>query len=292
LAIKVLNKTNKEVIKQIKEVEIACKAYDKTNGSITLDTSLNYDQEMKSLFLFYADNILVSVLSIFMPLANQAEISGFTLPEHRRKGYFKELLNKAIEELKNYEKIDLLFVCEPQSVDGKEFIRKYGAKLDFTEYFLRYKGFQVEAGKRHFPEIKLQEAGLTDLDAIIDLSRQIFNDEYENAKSIIEKSIKAGDRTQYLAILNGHPIGIGAVSIERDEASIFGLGISPQFQGKGFGKELLNLILNDLKNKNIKNIVIEVDSNNKNAFHLYCKCGFEAETSFDYYRKCITAVSV
>lgn len=78
---------------------------------------------------------------------------------------------------------------------------------------------------------------------------------------------------------------MGSVSIENDEASIFGLGIAPQYQGKGFGRELLNLIAADLKNKGIENITIEVDSTNKNAFNLYKKFGFEVETSFDYYRK-------
>ena len=100
MGIKILNKTSKEITEQIKEVEIICKTYDKINGNMYLDTSLNFSPEMKSLFLFYKDNKLISVLSIFMPTAAEAEISAYTLPEYRLKGYFKKLLIEATEELK------------------------------------------------------------------------------------------------------------------------------------------------------------------------------------------------
>jgi ribosomal protein S18 acetylase RimI-like enzyme len=287
LTIKVLSKIGEKVIRQIREAEIICKIYDKTNGNISLDNSLNFDPDMKSLFLFYEDNKLISILSIFMPTEKEAEISAYTLPGYRRKGYFKKLLNAAIEELKKYEQVELLFVCEPQSKDGKEAIKKLDAELYFTEYFLRFKGSSSNLEKEQFSRIKLHEAHLNDLEAIVALSQQIFNYNYEDAKSIITKSLKADNRTQYIAILNENLIGIGAVSFDSYEASIFGLGISPKHQGKGFGKEILNLILKDLKKKDIQNVSIEVDSTNKNAFNLYVKCGFEIETSYNYYRKLI-----
>jgi ribosomal protein S18 acetylase RimI-like enzyme len=288
LNIKVLSETNDKISKQIREVEIICKTYDKTKGNIFLDKSLNFDQGMKSLFLFYDDNKLISLISIFMPTAKEAEISAYTLPGYRRKGYFKKLLTKAIEELKKYKQLDLLFVCETQSKDGKKAINKLGGELSFTEYFMRFKGSLSDLEKQQFSQINLQEAGLKDLEDIVVLSRQVFNCDYEDAESLRTKSLKADNRTQYIAILNDELIGMGAVSFESDEASIFGLGISPQYQGRGLGKELLNLILNDLKKKNIQNVSIEVNSRNKNAFNLYLKCGFEIETSYDYYRKPLT----
>ena len=285
MGIKILNKTSKEITEQIREVEIICKTYDKINGNMYLDTSLNFSPEMKSLFLFYKDNKLISVLSIFMPTAAEAEISAYTLPEYRRKGYFKKLLIEATEELKKYKKADLLFVCEPQSMDGKEAIKKLNAELHFTEYFLRYKGSASYLEIQQFSKIKLQEAGLKDLEDIVLLGQQVFNYSYGDAKSMIQKPLEADNRTQYIAILDNRLIGMGAVSFESDEASIFGLGISPKYQGKGLGKEFLNLILEDLKKKEIQNVSIEVDSSNKNAFNLYVKCGFEVETTYDYYRK-------
>jgi ribosomal protein S18 acetylase RimI-like enzyme len=288
LSIKVLSKINEEAAKQIREVENICKAHDKTNGNISLDSSLNFYPEMKSIFLFYEDDKLISLLSIFMPTEKEAEISAYTLPEHRRKGFFKKLLNKAIEELKKYKLTDLLFVCEPQSKDGREAIKKLDAELCFTEYFLRYRGSLMDLEKQQQSRIRLQMAVLKDLEAIAIMSQQIFNDNYEGSKSMAAKSFEADNRTQYIAVLDDKPVGVGAVSFENDEASIFGLGILPQYQGNGFGKEFFNLILLELKRKGLQNISIEVDSANKNALNLYVKSGFAVETSYDYYRKHMT----
>lgn len=285
LTIKFLSKPDEEIIKQIREVEIICKTHDKTNGSICLDASLNFYPELNNLFLLYEHNKLISLISIFMPTAHEAEISAYTLPAYRRNGHFKKLLNAVIEELKKYKQVDLMFVCEPQSKDGKKVIKKLCAELCFTEYFLRYKNSSGTFKKKQRSKIKLHEADLKDLEAIVSLCQQIFNNDYKDSKSMIIKSLKADNITQYTAILGDKLIGMAAVSSESGEASIFGLGISPQYRGKGFGKELLNLIIEELEKRDMRDITIEVDSINKNALHLYIKSGFEVETSYAYYKK-------
>jgi len=281
----ILNKPDKDIAKQISEVENLCKAHDKTKGNISLDQSLNFYPEMKSLFLLYEHDKLISLLSIFMPKANEAEISAYTLPGYRRKGYFKILLNKSIEELKKYGLIDILFVCETLSNDGRETMQKLDTKLCFTEYFLAHRGRLKDFNNKHITGIEIQKADFKHLDTIAALYQQIFGDDYKDAKSMIIKSLDADNRDQYIALFDNKPIGTAAVSFDGDGASIFGLGISPQYQGKGYGKELLNLILKELELKGIKKIFIEVDSFNKSALNLYLKSGFEIEFSYDYYRK-------
>lgn len=85
MPIKALNKINKKVIKEIREVEMVCQRHDKLNGSIFLDASLNFYPDIKNLFLFYEDNKLVSLMTMFIPTAWEAEISAYTLPEYRQK---------------------------------------------------------------------------------------------------------------------------------------------------------------------------------------------------------------
>lgn len=70
-----------------------------------------------------------------------------------------------------------------------------------------------------------------------------------------------------------------------DEISIFGFGIDEKFRGKGYGKQILNLIINKLISEGKRNITLEVDSNNEIAFNLYKKTGFETDVAFQYYRK-------
>lgn len=279
------SKVSEEAIKEIRQLETICKKHDKLTGDIFLDSSLNFNPNIKSLFLLYEDNKLLSLLIMFIPSQDEAEISSFTLPEYRRKGYFKELLAKASYELKKYEVSDILFVCEPQSLDGKAVIKKLEVNYDFTEYSLKYNQLNVTYPNQYLNKIELYKPNLQDSKILIDISQQIFNDSYENAETMVNKTFESSFRQQYLAILDKEFIGMGGVSFEQDGAYIFGFGIIPKYQGKGFGKDMLKLMLKDLINQNLEKIMIDVNSENEKAFNLYIKYGFEVGTAFEYFRK-------
>jgi ribosomal protein S18 acetylase RimI-like enzyme len=285
MLIKELKKASEEVIKEIRQLEDICKKHDKLTGNIFLDSTLNFNPDIKSLFLLYEDSKLISLLLMFIPTQNEAEISGFTLPEYRQKGYFKTLLARVNNELKKYEVLDILFVCEPQSLDGKAVIKKLEAKYDFTEYSLKYNQLNATSLNQYLNKIELYKPNLQDYEILIDLSQQIFDDSYEDAESMIIKAFESQSRQQYLAILDRESIGMGGVSFEQDGAYIFGFGIIPKYQGKGFGKAMLKLILKDLIEQNVEKILIEVNSENERAFNLYKKYGFEVQTAFEYFRK-------
>lgn len=284
MIIKEFSKPSEEEIKEIRQLESICKEYDKLTGEIFLDSSLNFNSDIKSLFLVYEDNKLISLLLMFIPTQDEAEISAFTIPEYRRRGFFKALLAKAINELKKYEVPDILFVCEPQSLDGKAVIEKLEANYDFTEYSLKYNKLNAKPDQ-YFNKIELYKPTLQDSKTLIHLSQQIFNDSYENAESMIMKEFESKFRQQYLGVINGEFIGIGGISFEQDGAYIFGFGIIPKYQGKGFGKAMLKLMLKSLVEQNIEKIMIDVNSENETAFNLYRKYGFEVQTAFEYFRK-------
>jgi len=276
---------SEEAIKEIRQIETICKKHDKLTGDIFLDSSLNFNPDIKSLFLLYEDNKLLSLLIMFIPTQDEAEISSFTLPEYRRKGYFKALLAKASNELKKYEVSDILFVCEPQSLDGKGVIKKLEANYDFTEYSLKYNQLNEACPNQYLNKIELYKPNLQDSKILIDISQQIFNDSYENAETMVSKTFESSFRQQHLAVLDREFIGMGGVSFEQDGAYIFGFGIIPKYQGKGFGKDMLKLMLQDLIKQNVKKIMIDVNSENEKAFNLYKKYGFEVQTAFEYFRK-------
>ena len=68
--------------------------------------------------MIYEDDKLVSFLTTFMPLCDEAEIIAFTHPEYRNRGYFKKLLKCAAESLKNAKVGKILFVVETKSKSG------------------------------------------------------------------------------------------------------------------------------------------------------------------------------
>lgn len=285
MIIKEISKVSEELMQEIRQLEAICKKHDNLRQDIFLDSSLNFNRDIKSLFLLYEDNKLISVLFMFIPTSDEAEISGFTRPEYRKNGYFNSLLDRAVNELKKYNVPDILFTCEAQSSDGKAAIKRLNADYDFAEYTLRYNKPHAEYSNKYLNKVELHKANREDTKTLVNISQQIFHDSYENAESMVMKAFECQFRQLYIVVLDGEAIGKGGISFEDEGAYIFGFGIVPKYQGKGFGKASLQLMLKEVAEQNIDKIVIEVDSKNESAFNLYKKCGFEVQTSYEYYRR-------
>ncbi len=285
MLIKELNCLDNELIKEIQELELKCKDFDGSKGTIFLDTELNFNKYIKSKFLMYEDNKLVSLLSIFIPTRHKAEVSAYTLPEYRKKGYFTALLQNAEKELKEYVVEDILFVCESKSTTGREVAKKINANHDFTEVSLKYADTVNNLFDSHKFLSRLCVPTIEDLETITYMSMDIFNEEYEDAKKMMQNTFESEERIQYATIFEDKYVGMGCVSFVGDEISIYELGVLPEYQGRGLGKELLLLILKDLTKKDCINISLEVNSTNEKAFELYKKNGFEVGISYDYYRR-------
>jgi len=284
LILKKMSDYSDNVVNEVHHLEQICKDQDNLKGSIFVDTTMNFNQKMNSIFLMYDGNQLISLLTMFVPTQHEAEITALTLPSHRGKGYFKKLLSKAVEELRKYEIPEVLFVVESQSTIGKQAIPHLEAQYDFTEYSMRLDD------RKYLPlvsnRLKFLKASEKDLKRMIDTSMKIFDDSYDDAEEMIVNIFQSATRDQYLGTLNDEIIGMGSSSRDGDEVSIFGFGITAEFRSKGYGYELLHLIVAQLRQqRDIREIVIEVDSNDAHAFKLYQKLGFQIETAFEYYRK-------
>lgn len=69
-----------------------------------------------------------------------------------------------------------------------------------------------------------------------------------------------------------------------DEATLFNLAIDPKWQSKGYGKALLQDLINRLRDKNISTLWLEVRESNQHAKQLYDKMGFnEVDIRKNYY---------
>lgn len=273
-----LQNLNEEYIKDIKKLEKTCKEYDGMSGDAFLSNELNFNKDIKCYFLLCEGETLISFIYMFMPTPKEAEISACTLPEHRYKGYFKTLLQKAMDELKKFNVNEILFVHEPASKEAKIVLDKLKAKYHFTEYLLFYQG--------GMPEESLQLVTVTknDMDHVIDLNIDIFNDSLSVSKSMVREAINSAKITPYMVMLDGEIMGVCNVNFESEDVSIFGLGILPKYQGLGYGKKMLNSLIEKLLSTGHKSITLEVNSQNSRAYNLYTKNGFKIKTQFDYYR--------
>lgn len=63
-----------------------------------------------------------------------------------------------------------------------------------------------------------------------------------------------------------------------DEATLFNIAVDPTYQGKGYGKQLLQALIAQLQQKQIMTLWLEVRASNTTAQKLYSSLGFNEVT--------------
>ena len=61
------------------------------------------------------------------------------------------------------------------------------------------------------------------------------------------------------------------------------IGIRPELQGRGYGRQMLSRLVDVLVAENWDEIVIEVETENRNALSLYRRCGFRETRAYGFY---------
>lgn len=285
MIIKRFNSLDQMVVEQIRSFEAQCASVDGAKEPLYLDDALHYNPEVKHTFIAYEKNQPVSVLHLFLPTAEEAELSAMTLPNFRGQGYFSALLICAEEELNRFQTPELLFVVDTSvQAHYQDMLQYLGAHYDFSEYGMI---LEKEAWKNQTEDngIKIVRADSVDQEILVSIRITTFGEKPVDARSRVEKSLKAPTRKNYAAKLGERIIGMSSIDYEESVPSIFGLAVQPEFQSKGYGRRFLALLIQHFFAKGYSQIKLEVDSKNTHALNLYQTFGFSQTGSYAYYRK-------
>ena len=276
------NDVTEEQKEQINNLVRLCAAHEPINDEVAFDHVLNFDQNIKCYFFLYIEDQLIAYLSMFIPTADVAEISAYTHPEFRRKGYFSLLFKEAKNELENYEIDHILFVHQPTGKDAKQVIEKYGANIDRTEYLME---LDISQFAKLETELKLTKANEAYLNEMAAIYPTIFHDVNKDTEATLKTILDTEHFDTYLLYSSDEQI-IGMCNVNRqgDKFYIFGLGILPEYRNQGYGKQMMNLLLEELILIKNKRILLEVSSDNESALALYKNSGFAVQQQYDYYR--------
>lgn len=280
---------SEKAVQEVLNLEEICIDQENLRGSFFLDSSQNFDQRINSFFLLYNNSQLISMLSMYLPTRDEVEITAYTLPKYRGKGYFKSLLSNAVEELRKFGVPDILFVCENSSISGKGVMGALLAEYDHTEYFMRF--HRASYTCLNSQRLKLVKTEPENLEKSIAAYMKVFGDSYKESKDIVESCLALKTREQYLGILDEEIIGRVSVNLEDEDVSIFGFGIVPEHRRKGYGRELLHLIVDNLSQRGSSDIIIDVNSENANALELYEKTGFHIDVAYEYFRMKVSEIA-
>ncbi len=271
-----------EHIQDIYELYIVCNRHDRT--AYTFDDEDDFREEGDiNTFLLYEDDRLASSLTIFSPTKKEAEVTALTSPDKRKKGYFSSLLHRARKEIERRNIQSILFVCDAHSKDGTEVLSRIKARYEYSEFLMIYR----QEGKRDFgkrEEIRISPAETADKERLVEINRLAFDNGKDESREILEESYHSSKRVLYSIIFGNDVIGMIGVYDESARKYIYGFCIDSEHRGRGIGKYVLYETVKRLENEG-KEIVLEVQTDNRNALSAYEAVGFAIEAEFRYCRE-------
>ncbi len=125
---------------------------------------------------------------------------------------------------------------------------------------------------------------LSDLEQI----KYILNTDFDDfwSYSVLKDELTSKNSTYFVVKNKENKIlGFAGIKTILDEAEIMNIVTKKDCRNQGIGNLLLDKIILEAKNKNIKKINLEVNENNTIAIHLYEKFGFNKDGERKNYYK-------
>ena len=266
-----------EEIAQIRAAEALSLAAEGLENEAFLSNEINFDTTLPCFYRYYENGTLQAFLTTFMPSSDVAEIVAFTHPDARRKGYFTALLRAAKQDLLAANIHKILFAMETKSKTATATLESITSPvLERSEYRMEHTG----NGAINALALAIQPVTHENIDIFAQLENEAFPSEEEN-ENFMQTVLESPTRHGYLLYDGADAVGAFNINIETD-AFLYGVVVREIYRGRGYGKALVQHALRlGLAQK--EKLVLDVDSDNPAAFHLYQKCGFTIAFQVDYY---------
>nr|WP_312576093.1 GNAT family N-acetyltransferase [Sedimentibacter sp.] len=269
-----------EDIYALKEI---CTKIDNTALKLELDFKINKTKkestENFNEFMFYDNNILIGYIGICDFGGQTLELNGMVHPDYRRNGVFTKIFSLVKDELNKRNEKNVLLLSDSDSIAGINFIKKTGGIYEHSEYEMFLKKDFVQEKISGYVELK--NATIDDAKEIAYQNSIYFDIEYNGEVFSMPEERELS--FIYMAVINNIVIGKVHVEINKGMGGIYGLGVLPEYRSKGYGRQILLMAIEKLKEQNSKEIMLQVEIKNKNALNLYKSCGFEEISVMDYY---------
>ena len=235
-------------------------------------------------FMYYNGDTLIGYIGICDFGGRDIEVNGMVHPAYRRRGVFKSLFVLVFEEWQKRPSSSMLIMTDRNSTAGTGFINSIGAAYHHTEYEMILSDKIFENIKRNSLRLTLKDAVQEDAAEIYRQNSIYFGEDPGRKDSLdIEEERKRGFLI-YKASIEDTVVGKVNLHIANGEGGIYGLGILPEYRGKGLGRELLIRSVEKQKELGASYIFLQVDAENDTALGLYKASGFETSYSMGYYK--------
>ncbi|WP_166000672.1 GNAT family N-acetyltransferase [Bacillus sp. Cs-700] len=277
--IKLKSSLNKEDYNEILRLKECCLEKEEVTLKLELDHKRNqsHNESVKNRineFMFYDGHTLIGYMGICQFGSEALEVNGMVHPNYRRMGVFKRLFSFVQDEWNKRESKQMLLLSDHNSRSGIEFIKSTGAHYENSEH------------EMHLVGDARQDTARTNLLFRKALQQDAKEIARQNAIYFHTNSVEASLDGMEIFLAEWNQMIIGKVHIELQNGvgGIYGLGVLPEYRGKGFGRELLMKAVKELRETQAQQILLQVAVKNKNALNLYQSCGFKETSTMDYFK--------
>lgn len=283
---------------QVEKIEQSCCG----TSSQDLVESLGRPNHFPENNLFVAQKAedIIGYLDVMHELnIGRAVLSYLVHPEHRRRGFAKRLVERALHRAGEL-RVRIAHVNIPQD---KAMAKRLFFEMGFR-FVRRFLELRLDLSKARLPKINKVASPCRCLraseeDKLMAIQNRSFANTWGYSPNTIEDIIYLTSLPNrslediVLAWDADRPVAYCWTKIDHGEdkavgggkGRIYMLGVDPDYRGKEEGKQVLVAGLSHLKNKGIRIVELTVDSKNKVACALYRSAGFEVWTSSLWYEK-------
>lgn len=294
LCIKLVGQLDKEDYEKISALARLCGERDHVALKLELDYKLAAatgsadaaDADEINEFMAFDGETLVGYIGLcaFGGASSPFEATGMAHPDYRRRGIFTALYERVIAECARRKSAGLLLLCDGKSAVGQAFIKKTGGIYRFSEYEMYLKREDSMQGGAQLCGVSLHKATNADAREVARQNAIYWGGslEEETASLLPEEEEKRG-LVIYLAKKGDEVVGKVHLQNAAGTGGIYGLGVLPEQRGKRYGRAILLLAIEKLREAGAREIMLQVEAKNATALTLYQSCGFSETSTMDYF---------
>lgn len=240
---------------------------------------LKQKRETKNSVLYYHQGKLIGLLSVYFFYEDACEVSLLIAPEHRKQGLAYKLLH-TILPLMQLKDIESLIFSSSTSFCNK-WLPARGFSYQQSEYHMERNTYETRLINN--PSLTLRKATAADLAILFALDAACFPKQPVNMLERFNYLLEHPDYSILLALHNDTIVGKAHIHWREENILLSDIAVSPIYQGKGFGSELIANCINLILAQGKTHIALDVETSNQNALNLYERHGFKTTSSYEYW---------
>ncbi len=228
--------------------------------------------------LAYEKQHLVGFISVFFFYEFSCELLLCVDPSHRRQKIATRLLQEIMPVLHMRQVHEIIF-SSPQGLHD-EWLLHAGFNLRNTEYQMQH---SLSTMIPINLSIKIGFASKEQLPLLANMDHACFHSDIQLTKARLHELLCSKEYRVLVAYHQQKLIGKAHLQWLTDGARLSDIAITPERQGQGFGSAFIQNILRYIQLEKVPKVLLNVETNNHHAMHIYTRLGFKMANAHDYW---------